>query len=136
MLTYTNLAELYFQSLYFIVLYFPFFTNLTMGKFCLIYLQNVIWLPIAFCYQLKLFLTNLDWSLGVDLRLWSMFFLKLSYLILFDVNFVGIFYYLIIFQYHYVGKYRNNNYISYLSIVSFSWLVIKLSNKTIKFLIG
>jgi len=31
---------------------------------------------------------------------------------------VGIFYYLIIFQYHYVGKYRNNNYISYLSIVS------------------
>ena len=31
---------------------------------------------------------------------------------------VGIFYYLIIFQYHYVGKYHNNNYISYLSIVS------------------
>ncbi|AES72592.1 LRR receptor-like kinase family protein, putative [Medicago truncatula] len=31
---------------------------------------------------------------------------------------VRIFYYLIIFQYHYVGKYRNNNYISYLSIVS------------------
>jgi len=49
---------------------------------------------------------------------------------------VGIFYYLIIFQYHYVGKYRNNNYISYLSIVSLNWLVIKLSNKAIRFLIG
>jgi len=33
---------------------------------------------------------------------------------------VGIFYYFIIFQYHYVGKYQNNNYISYLSIVSFN----------------
>jgi hypothetical protein len=43
---------------------------------------------------------------------------------------------LIIFQYHYVGKYRNNTYISYLSIVSLSWLVIKLSNKAIRFVIG
>jgi len=32
-----------------------------------------------------------------------------------------------------MGKYRNNNYISYLSI---SRLVIKLSNKAIRFLIG
>jgi len=47
---------------------------------------------------------------------------------------VGIFYYLIIFRYQ--GKYRNNKYISCLSIVSLNWLVIKLSNKTIRFLIG
>ena len=51
-------------------------------------------------------------------------------------SYVGIFYYLIIFQYHYVGKYRNNNYISYLSIVSLNWLVIKLSDNVIRFLIG
>jgi len=35
-----------------------------------------------------------------------------------------------------MGKNRNNNYISYLSIVSLDWLVIKLSNKTISFIIG
>ena len=35
-----------------------------------------------------------------------------------------------------MGKYHNNNYINYLSIVSLNWLVIKLSNKAIRFLIG
>ena len=41
-----------------------------------------------------------------------------SHIMLLDSLRIGIFYYLIIFQYYYVGKYRNYNYISYLSIAS------------------